>query len=680
MATDENTIIPSGTFYRNNRTQEVLRIENNHSDNKTYLCTLGREVSYTATINTDTILKNWLVLTNDEILFNGSKIKIGPDGRKIPNCEIDDLVILSRKEIEDYKPGLCSPFVIFLSDGSDYEPHVCFGFSIEDGVKYIHLKPLDRSQPSIKMAVACNPSSMGILPVFAKSKKADHYYGVRHYWDPSRNVVGHSVGDSPIFYAFVMCGKIFTDEEPEDYVSPSVWVGGTPPDWKPTPNKVFYRNEKERLNRKRLQDTLIPTTNPSSVTSVVPAPADEFGTFLQPITDISIVYDGKPCILYLKKDREYSVGTYYEPFIVLGYMKENNLVMLLKTSQLTNLYAAPILVNWDEISSNGVAINPKNHFQIASAPGQEFAYVKDKKRNIMGVMDSFRNIHYCVSVDGKELIHIQNTFPGDNWKIVDPRTTNDTRKSGGVHLCENLGEYQILKNSIRRIEKDYGYKSNFRLELMEGANPVVKPIASEESTTSVDQPGIENKNNQPPYTPSVVRKSTMSKMTDTLKNDGKEAAVRVAARQGTKLVVEPLAALLCRHMGDDSPEFRAKVGRFLQTDLGRAIAMGAFSAGLSALPLEGNHKDAIARELRVEAMAMLGDELAEVLIGPLREVTALYLKGFPQEEAPLEALPSGEVLSHASEGQEIGVVEKSLPVVRLVSRLNPSTLRLRGFS
>lgn len=430
--------------------------------------------------------------------------------------------------------------------------------------------------------------------------------------------------------------------------------------------------------------------------------------------------------------KKYSVGTYYEPFIVLGYMKENNLVMLLKTSQLTNLDAAPILVNWDEISSNGVAINPKNHFQIASAPGQEFAYVKDKKRNIMGVMDSFRNIHYCVSVDGKELIHIQNTFPGDNWKIVDPRTTNDTRKSGGVHLCENLGEYQILKNSIRRIEKDYGYKSNFRLELMEGANPVVKPIASEEntlkaieqvksmsreynvpdgcdsqalkntimteedaavfaaldkivaemSTTSVDQPGIENKNknNQPPYTPSVVRKSTMSKMTDTLKNDGKEAAFRVAARQGTKLVVEPLAALLCRHMGDDSPEFRAKVGRFLQTDLGRAIAMGAFSAGLSALPLEGNHKDAIARELRVEAMAMLGDELAEVFVGPLREVTALYLKGFPQEEAPLEELPSGEVLSHASEGQEIGVVEKSLPVVRLVSRLNPSTLRLRGFS
>lgn len=722
MAEEKKTLISPFAFYRSTLTQEVLRADI-PSGSKSYHCTMGREVSYTVTANVDNILKNWKLITDEEILFNGSKIKIGPDGLEVKSPQtMDDLVILSHLDFEDYKPGLCLPFVIFLYDGGEYKPHVCYGVSIESGVKHLHLKPMDGSQDSLRKPV--------LLNLFATSRKADHYYGVNYHWDPTLNIVGFSWAGSPIFYAFEMFGQIFQRaDSKEGYSIPSSpWVDGVPPGNQHIPNKIFYRSEGERQDLKKLatdrkihvavqgsasmgEDRLL---KDGIVTKLVPVPKDEFGNPLQPIADIiPFVADGKPFVIYLKKDSDYG-ETYYAPHVVLGYLKESNRVLVLELARNANPTGVAKYFPWGELSSAGVAINPKTHFQIAGSPLDSgtkdvsgVVYVKDRNRGILGVMDSLGCVHYSVPVDNKEFIHVQTLTPGDNWKVVDPNTTMDTRKSG-VHLCENLGEYQTLRNSIRRIEKDYGYNSNFRLELMEGGNPAVKPIASEEntlqalknavmaeedaavfaaldkivaemSTTSVDQPGIETKNKRS-TPPSVGRKSTMSKMTDTLKNDGKEAAVRVAARQGTKLVVEPLAALLCRHMGDDSPEFRAKVGRFLQTDLGRAIAMGAFSAGLSALPLEGNHKDAIARELRVEAMAMLGDELAEVFIGPLREVTALYLKGFPQEEAPLEELPSGEVLSHASEGQEIGVVEKSLPVVRLVSRLNPSTSRLRGFS
>jgi len=184
MAEEKKTLISPFAFYRNTLTQEVLRADI-HSGSKSYPCTMGREVSYTVTANVDNILKNWKLITDEEILFNGSKIKIGPDGLEVKSPQtMDDLVILSHLDFEDYKPGLCLPFVIFLYDGGEYKPHVCYGVSIESGVKHLHLKPMDGSQDSLRKPV--------LLNLFATSRKADHYYGVNYHWDPTRNIVGFS--------------------------------------------------------------------------------------------------------------------------------------------------------------------------------------------------------------------------------------------------------------------------------------------------------------------------------------------------------------------------------------------------------------------------------------------------------------------------------------------------------
>lgn len=107
----------------------------------------------------------------------------------------------------------------------------------------------------------------------------------------------------------------------------------------------------------------------------------------------------------------------------------------------------------------------------------------------------------------------------------------------------------------------------------------------------------------------------------TLQTDATDAAWRTAGSQFVKLARDPLAAVLCRHLGPDDPAFRARVAAFLQTELGASILSAVLSAGLSALPqASGPVPDRLARELRVRSMSGIGDTLADVLMGPLREV------------------------------------------------------------
>jgi hypothetical protein len=137
-------------------------------------------------------------------------------------------------------------------------------------------------------------------------------------------------------------------------------------------------------------------------------------------------------------------------------------------------------------------------------------------------------------------------------------------------------------------------------------------------------------------TPMTTQK-TPSPLLETLKVDATDAAWRTAGSQFVKLARDPLVGVLCRHLGPDDPALRARVAAFLQTELGGAMLSAVLSAGLTALPpTVGPVPERLARELRVRAMSGVGDTLADVLMGPLREVAALYLRDAP---APLDAAP-----------------------------------------
>jgi hypothetical protein len=149
---------------------------------------------------------------------------------------------------------------------------------------------------------------------------------------------------------------------------------------------------------------------------------------------------------------------------------------------------------------------------------------------------------------------------------------------------------------------------------------------------------------KPPKTEKTMDPAKLNHpMLKTLEVDATEAAWRMAGSQFVKLAKEPIVALLSRHLGPDDESLRGKIAAFLDTELGVAILSGVLSAGLSAMPLPPNDiSQRLSRELRVRSMATAGDAIADVLMGPLRQVAVMYLQGQPTQSpgADPAALPA----------------------------------------
>jgi hypothetical protein len=80
---------------------------------------------------------------------------------------------------------------------------------------------------------------------------------------------------------------------------------------------------------------------------------------------------------------------------------------------------------------------------------------------------------------------------------------------------------------------------------------------------------------------------------------------------------------------------RARIATFLETPVGAAVLGSVLSVGLTALPGSmGPAPARLARELRVKAMTDAGELVADVLMGPLRQVIATYLQGVPMGNEP----------------------------------------------
>ena len=120
--------------------------------------------------------------------------------------------------------------------------------------------------------------------------------------------------------------------------------------------------------------------------------------------------------------------------------------------------------------------------------------------------------------------------------------------------------------------------------------------------------------------------SEKSPVIDALQSDATDAAWRLAGSQFLKLSREPLVGLLQRHLGPDDSALRARIATFLETPIGNAVLGSLLSVGLAALPASmGDKPGRLAKELRVKAMTDAGELVADVLMGPLRQVLSTYL-------------------------------------------------------
>lgn len=162
---------------------------------------------------------------------------------------------------------------------------------------------------------------------------------------------------------------------------------------------------------------------------------------------------------------------------------------------------------------------------------------------------------------------------------------------------------------------------------------VIRDTLTEESVVYLSNTIAELRANEAPSDLQRDKQMTLSdKIKDgaaqafeVVKDDAADAAWRTAGSQFVKLTRDPLVAMLQRHLGSDD-ETKLKITLFLQSELGTSLVAAVLSMGLSTLPASaGPHPARLARELRVKAMADVGDLVAEVIMGPLRQVMTLYV-------------------------------------------------------
>jgi len=119
------------------------------------------------------------------------------------------------------------------------------------------------------------------------------------------------------------------------------------------------------------------------------------------------------------------------------------------------------------------------------------------------------------------------------------------------------------------------------------------------------------------------------------------AGVRIAANQLCTLVQAPLAKALAAKFAanpDEQGPMTANIVSFLQSDFGKALIAGVLAVGLTQLSTSGfqipgipaGSIASVARELRIMAMEVAGNEAIEIFAGPLREALAGLVVPTPQ--------------------------------------------------
>jgi hypothetical protein len=197
---------------------------------------------------------------------------------------------------------------------------------------------------------------------------------------------------------------------------------------------------------------------------------------------------------------------------------------------------------------------------------------------------------------------------------------NLSKLDAGAEVAEIRRNTAVIANTVRTTNRPPGDVNSHHAP----HNPQENPMTEKNLPPA------------PETAPSFTQKIADSRVAQVLAVDGTDAAWRIAGNQFVKLVKEPSIALLQRNLGvENDASMRVKLAAFLDTELGVALLSALLSAGLGALPTNDPVAGRLARELRVKFMAGAGDALADVLMGPLRQVAVMYLQGIPTETPSL---------------------------------------------
>lgn len=237
----------------------------------------------------------------------------------------------------------------------------------------------------------------------------------------------------------------------------------------------------------------------------------------------------------------------------------------------------------------------------------------------------------------------------NDLKVASEKSVEELKKQLEEQIVEAKKELKRAADDLMITAVTAEAEREKRFELL--SQSAIAAIKTEQQVQVTNLP--EPKDNQ---NMSNVEKIMNSKIVQTVKADGTEAAWRVAGSQLVKLTRDPLVALLTRHLGDDDPSIRAKIAKFLETEIGMALISSIISVCISTVPGVNNDVTSrLAKELRIRALAGVGDLAAEVLMGPLRTIMATYIKDVVPQEIGVR-----ELQENAPDFEEIHVSEEVL--------------------
>lgn len=165
-------------------------------------------------------------------------------------------------------------------------------------------------------------------------------------------------------------------------------------------------------------------------------------------------------------------------------------------------------------------------------------------------------------------------------------------------------------------------------------------------------------------------------MTDKLREDIEDAAWRSAARSSTKVVAEPLAAMIAAKIDPNDSRMKEALIKFSESEYGKAFVAAAISMLLEAAPVKDKHAERAARfasELRKLAFEMSFTATADLALDPMMIVLRNLIMGKNVDlfENLMKELPESSILLNdvqVEESESKADVKENVKLVQVFVR------------
>lgn len=302
-------------------------------------------------------------------------------------------------------------------------------------------------------------------------------------------------------------------------------------------------------------------------------------------------------------------------------------------------------------------------YDVATKLDKKYPELK-KLYNLPGLIHA-KHQYFLSAPDGAEILLEADGSLGYNTPTTEETMAEQTEAKKLIDSLKDELPTEVY-NQLLSCEKEQDYQKLTKM--------VIKLIDEEENKPSPDTSDTEKINEKTEKIPvekvkaeqvekkdqqmdtkeaaemvdmSMEQQSKVSRAIDTTKQDLAHAGYRVTATQFVRTVKEPLVTALTKNMSKGKAKQMTKaLGQFFDSDVGEAFLSVMLAVAVAQVPLPNGmetKKRHLTEELRVMSYSTLGNTLADILMGPMRDALSnLVVPSLNEmEEETPEELTSG---------------------------------------